>query len=395
MQGRGVQDAENVKALKGILKGQGIFLTEAFEDSKGKAQAQDRDIDLKQLFSRVRPVDIAVLTRQLATLVKAGIPLVESLEALLDQIEKVKLRRIFAQIKEEVREGSSFADALEKHPKIFTRLYVNMIRAGEAAGSLDVVLIRLSDFMENQNKIRGKVSSAMSYPAIMTVMGTGIVIFLFIVVIPKVTTILTDLEVALPLPTQILIGLSAFLAQFWWLLLLLGGGLFFGVRKYLSTAEGRASRDRFMLKVPIFGPLGRMMAVSRFARTLATLLSSGVPLLTALDVVKNVLENVVLQGVIEQARVAIREGEDIASPLRKSGEFPPIMTHMIAIGEKSGQLESMLQNVSDAYDNQVENKVNSLTSLLEPLMIVGMGGVVVFILFSILMPILRINESIQ
>lgn len=392
---KGVQDAENLRALKSVLKGQGIFLTEAFEERKGESPVQDRDIDLKQLLSRVKPSDVAVLTRQLATLIRAGIPLVESLDALLDQVEKVKLKRILAQVKEEVREGSSFADALEKHPKVFTRLYVNMVRAGEAAGTLDVVLVRLADFTDSQVKLRSKISSTMAYPAIMTLVGTGIVAFLFVVVIPKVTQILTDLNVTLPLTTQILIGFSAFMADYWWLLLLVVGGGVYGLRRWLNTEQGRDRWDQLILRVPVFGGLTRMMAVSRFTKTLATLLASGVPLLLALEIVKNVLNNTVLQAVVEQARIAIREGEDIAGPLKRSGQFPPMVTHMIAIGERSGQLESMLENVSDAYDNQVENRVNALTALLEPVMIVSMGMVVAFILFSILMPILKISESIQ
>lgn len=392
---KGVEDAESVRTLRGVLKAQGIFLTEAWEASSAEAPKKDRDVDFKQLLTRIKASDIAVLTRQMATLLRAGIPLMDTLEALLDQVEKVKLRRILAEVKEQVKEGSAFADALQKHPSVFSRLYINMVRAGEAAGTLDVVLQRLADFTESQVKLRNKISSSMAYPVIMMLMGSGIVSFLFVYVIPKVTAILTDLEVSLPLSTQIMIGLSNFLQGYWWLLLGVVGGSIYGARRYLRTKKGHDQWDRFVLKVPLFGGLVRMMAVSRFTKTLATLLSSGVPLLTALEIVENVLNNVVLSDVVGSARVAIREGQDISGPLKRSGQFPPMVTHMIAVGERSGQLESMLVNVSDAYDTEVENRVNALTSLLEPLMIVGMGLVTAFILFSILLPILKINESIQ
>ena len=392
---KGVEDAENVRALRGLLKSQGVFLTEAWEGRSGDAPKKDRDIDFGQLLSRIKASDIAVLTRQMATLLRAGIPLVDTLDALLDQVEKVKLRRILAEVKEQVKEGSAFADALQKHPGVFTRLYINMVRAGEAAGTLDVVLQRLADFTEGQVKLRNKITSAMAYPVIMTLMGSAIVAFLFVYVIPKVTAILTDLDVALPLTTQIMIGLSDFMQGYWWLVLIVSVGSFFGARYYLKTEKGSDNWDKSVLKVPVFGGLVRMMAVSRFTKTLATLLSSGVPLLTALEIVENVLNNVVLSKVVADARVAIREGQDISGPLKRSGQFPPMVTHMIAVGERSGQLESMLENVSNAYDTQVENRVNALTSLLEPLMIVGMGVVTAFIIFSVLLPVLKINESIQ
>ena len=260
---------------------------------------------------------------------------------------------------------------------------------------LDVVLARLADFTSSQVKMRGKLSSTMAYPLVMAVIGLGIVSFLFVYVIPKVTSILTDLEVALPLTTQILITVSTFAGNWWWAMALALGGSIWGFRRYVHTEDGRIWYDRTLLRLPVFGSVVRMMAVSRFAKTLGTMLTSGVPLLTAMDIVKAVVNNVVLGEVVENAREAIREGASIAEPLRSSGHFPPMVTHMIAVGERSGQLEEMLNTVADAYDTQVEQRLNALTAMLEPLMIVGMGGVVTFILFSILLPILRINEAIQ
>jgi len=404
---RGVQDADNVKALKVALKREGVFLTEAFEErhktaksaktakKQGGAGSSSVEIDFKRFFSRVKLMDVAILTRQIAVLLRAGIPLVEALAALTEQTEKEKLKRVVSQVKEQVNEGTSFADALAEHPKVFSSLYVNMVRAGESSGMLDVVLARLADFASSQVKMRGKLSSTMAYPAIMAVIGIGIVGFLFVYVIPKVTSILTDLEVALPLTTQILIAVSGFAGTWWWLLALLLFAAVYSFRRYIRSEDGRAWYDRTLLKLPVFGGVVRMMAVSRFAKTLGTMLTSGVPLLTAMDIVKAVVNNVVLGEVVENAREAIREGESIAEPLQRSGHFPPMVTHMIAVGERSGQLEEMLTTVADAYDTQVEQRLNALTSMLEPIMIVGMGGVVTFILFSILLPILRINEAIQ
>jgi general secretion pathway protein F len=215
-----------------------------------------------------------------------------------------------------------------------------------------------------------------------------------VVVVPKIRKIFDRLESSLPLPTEVLIGVSTFVSNYWWLIILVvSGGSFLFVR-YIRSEKGREKWDRFVLRIPVFGPLTRMIAIARFTKTLGTLLASGVPLLTALDIVKNVLNNKLLEKVVEEARVSIQEGESIAGPLKRSKQFPPLVTHMIAIGEKSGELEGMLANVANAYDQQVESKVNTLTSLLEPIMIVAMGGVVGFIVFSILLPILKMNQAL-
>jgi general secretion pathway protein F len=269
-----------------------------------------------------------------------------------------------------------------------------MIRAGESSGALDVVLVRLADFTEAQAQLRNKIIGAMLYPAIMLVVGIAIVSILFVVVIPKVTKIFEDMNVALPWTTRILIGVSSFARDYWYVLVAALPLLALGIRRWMRTARGRARWDRLKLRAPIFGELVRMLALARFAKTLATLLASGVPLLTAMDIVKNVVSNTLLADVIDHARDAIREGESIAAPLRRSGQFPPLVYHMIAIGERSGQLEEMLQNVARSYEAQVEMRIGALTSLLEPVMIVCMGGGVAFIVFSILMPIMQLNTFV-
>ncbi|MGZ6125612.1 MAG: type II secretion system F family protein, partial [Myxococcales bacterium] len=293
-----------------------------------------------------------------------------------------------------VNEGSSLADALNEHPKVFSTLYVNMIRAGESSGALDVVLVRLADFTESQSLLRNKIIGAMLYPAIMMVVGIAIVSILFVVVIPKVTKIFEDMNVTLPWTTRILIGVSSFARDYWYLIVAALPLLVFGIRRWVRSPGGRAKWDRLKLRAPVFGELTRMLALSRFAKTLATLLASGVPLLTAMDIVKNVVSNTLLADVIAQARDSIREGESIAAPLKRSGQFPPLVYHMIAIGERSGQLEEMLQNVAKSYEAQVEMRIGALTSLLEPVMIVAMGGGVAFIVFSILMPIMQLNTFV-
>ena len=314
--------------------------------------------------------------------------------ALVDQVESPRLKKILGLIKQKVNEGASLADALAEHEKVFSNLYVNMIRAGESSGALDVVLVRLADFTESQAQLRNKIIGAMLYPAIMVVVGIAIVSILFVVVIPKVTKIFEDMNVTLPWTTRILIAVSSFARDYWYTMVIALPALAYGLRRWLKTPRGRRSWDRAQLRMPVFGELIRMLAISRFAKTLATLLASGVQLLTAMEIVKNIVANTLLAEVIEKARDAIREGESIAAPLKRSGQFPPLVFHMIAIGEKSGQLEEMLQNVAKSYESQVEIRVAALTSLLEPVMIVAMGGGVAFIVFSILMPIMQLNTFV-
>jgi len=398
---RGIRDAESSKVLRQILRKDGVYLTEARAAEAGAAVGEQktglaREVDIGAMlgFSGVSSQDLAIATRQLATLIGAGIPLIDALTALVDQIEQPRLKRIMGAVKQKVNEGASLADSLGEHPKIFSALYVNMIRAGESSGALDVVLVRLADLTESQAQLRNKIIGAMLYPAIMVVVGIAIVGILFVVVIPKVTKIFDDMNVALPWTTRILIGVSTFARDFWYLTLVALVALVFGTRRFVRTARGRAWWDRTQLRAPIFGPLIRMLALSRFAKTLATLLASGVPLLTAMDIVRNIVSNTLLAGVIDNARDAIREGESIAAPLKRSGQFPPLVYHMIAIGERSGQLEEMLQNVAKSYEAQVEMRVGALTSLLEPVMIVAMGGGVAFVVFSILMPIMQLNTFV-
>ncbi len=392
---KGLLEADNPKALRANLKKEQIFVTE-INESSAKENQFNFSLSQQRINKRVKVDEIAVLTRQLATLLKAGIPLVDSLSVLTDQTENGKLKVILGNVKQQVNEGRSLADSLKEYPEVFSNIFCNMIMAGESAGALEIVLTRLADFTENQARIMSKLKSAMMYPMVMIGIGAIVLGLLFTVVMPKITKIFTDMKATLPLITTILIGLSNFLVHWWFLVLPSTIALVYGTYHFLfKTEKGRLFFDTMILKTPLFGPLTRMAIISRFAKTLSTLIASGVELLKALDIVKNIVNNKVIEKVIENARQEIREGESIAVPLKKSKEFPPLVVHMIAVGEKSGQLEQMLNNISNAYDSQVDAKVSALTSLLEPLMIVFMGIVVGCIVFAILLPILQMNELIK
>ena len=388
---QGLREADSPKTLRSTLRREGVFLTEVVGRQQADAQAA-REVNVRRwVLGRVSAQDLAIATRQLAVLVHAGIPLVESLAALVEQVDKEKLKRVLGDVKQRVNEGGSLGDALAAHPRVFGDLYVNMIRAGEQSGALEIVLVRLADFTESQARLRSKILGTMAYPAAMMVIGSLVLGVLFTVVIPKLTKIFEDTKATLPWTTRALIAFTSFVTNWWWVLLLLAAGSVWAFLRWRNTPAGRARWHRFVLTVPVFGRLARIIAIGRFARTLSTLLKSGVPLLVSMDIVKNVVGNVRLAEVVEQARDAIREGESIAAPLKRSGEFPPLVHHMVAVGERTGALEEMLANVAGAYEDQVETTVAALTSLLEPLMIVAMGTVVAFIVISILMPILQIN----
>jgi type II secretion system protein F len=391
---KGYRDADSPKALRALLRRDGILLTLATPESERNARAK-RDIQLLGFLYRPSASDVAVLTRQLATLVRAGVPLVESISALVDQVEKESLVRILTDVSENLKEGTAFATCLGAHPKVFPPLYVNMVAAGEASGTLEAVLERLADFMEGQARLKGKLISALAYPVLMTVIATLLVGALMVGVVPKVTSMFASMNQELPWYTALLIFVSDSLAHYWWLIIGVISLAVYSFKRWRATPKGRMIWDRFMLRVPIFGRLNLLVAVARFSRTLATLLASGVALLQAMDIVKSVLGNVQLEAVVKTAISSIREGESIAEPLKRSGYFPPMVTHMIAVGEKSGQLEQMLDNVSRAYEADVETRITTLTSLLEPLIIVVMGGMVAFIAMAIIMPLVQMNQLVQ
>ncbi len=394
---KGVTTAESVAALKALLRKDGVYLTGVSETTAAAATeaahtAGSTEIDLSRYFDRVTPKMVSHMTRLLGTLLHAGVTLPEALKALTDQVESQRFKGILSDIAEKVNQGGSLADSMAGYPKVFPDLYVNMIRAGEASGALETVLFRLAEFLEKQIEIRGKVTSAMVYPIVLGVLGAVIITVLMVGIVPKITVMFTDMNADLPWNTRLLIWMSDFMSSYWWLLLLGMVGTVFLWRKWLASEGGRKTADTVLLKIPVVGELVRKIAISRLARTLATLLASGVQLLAALDIVRTLLGNVVLEGVITEARDNIREGEGIAPAIKRSGEFPPLVTHMIAVGERSGQLEQMLGDVADTYDRETDTSITRFTGLLEPLMIVVMGIAVGFVVYSIMRPIMMLTE---
>jgi general secretion pathway protein F len=399
----GAKDAESPKALRALLRRDGVVVTEVAEARAGKAASAatskgaglKKEVDFAAMFSRIKQSEVAAFTRQLATLVKAGIPLAEALGVLTEQIENEKFKTTVGDVRTRVNEGSSLADALARHPRVFEDVFISMVRAGETAGNLDQVLVRLAEFMEAAQRLKSKVGGAMVYPIAMMVISGGIMSVLMIAVVPQITQLFSDAGQTLPWNTQLLIFASRLIGSWWWALLLLGAGAVYGFLRWKKSPKGRPVYDKAKLRAPMLGPLTRQIAVSRFCRTLGTMLQSGVPLLKSLDVAKDILGNAVLKKVIEGAREQIQQGESIAGTLKKSGEFPAIVTHMIAVGERAGQLEQMLANIATTYEQEVETKLGKLTAVLEPLIIVLMGGAVGFIVFSILMPIMQMNQFAQ
>lgn len=390
---RGIIDADTPRLARTKLKKTGVFPTEV-QETMTERRGSRRDLSLTYWIKRVRIQDVSVMTRQLATLVGAGLALVPALNSLTNQVENPTLKKVVSQIRERVKEGSSLSDALREFPRVFSNLYVNMVAAGESSGALDIVLIRLADFTENQVKLRNRVLAALIYPILMVFLASAAVAFLMIRVVPRILELFEDWGRALPLPTVILLDITSFFKTYGWVVLLGLVGALLVTLFYFRTERGRFFFDRLILRVPIFGRLTRIIATTRFSRTLGTLLASSIPLLRAMNIVKNIVNNRVIAEAIENSQESIVEGQSIAAPLARSGVFPPMVTDMIAIGENSGQLEHMLLKVSDAYDNQIETTVSGLTSILEPFLILIMGGVVLFIVLAVLLPIFEMNQMV-
>lgn len=395
---RGHLDAETPKLARSKLRRDGVFVTD-FQETNAEAVSRSESgprFNLKfslSAFQRISAMDQALMTRQAATLVGAGIPLVDGLRALAEQVEHPRLKSVLGTVRDRVNEGASFADALAQ-TDTFGDLYVSMVRAGEAGGALETVLDRLADYLETQVRLRNKVSSIIIYPVVMLAFSMFVVGVLVTVVLPQITELLNSLDQELPWYTVMIIESSNFVRAYWWAL---GGGAVLavlGLRAFLRTRAGRAAWDRMLLRLPVVGRAVRLIAISRFTRTLSTLLTGGLPIVRALDTAKDVAGNTVLGAAIDRAKESITEGASIARPLRESGEFPPLVTHMIQVGEQSGELEAMLGKVADTYDEQVETMVTRLTALLEPFLILIMVGIVVVIILATLVPLLNITTSL-
>jgi len=391
----GIVDADSPRMARQKLRTEGVYATDVYLEKEHKRSRFSRDVSLDRVFQRIGKQDVSILTRQLATLLKAGLTLVTSLNALADQIDNARLKKVVTQVRERVNEGSSLGNALREFPQVFPDLYVSMVHAGEASGALELVLLRLADYLEKQLRIRRRIASALIYPAIMTLVGVAVLSILFAFVIPKFVAIFAELEQTLPLPTRILIETSDFVRSFWYLILIFLGLLLYVLRRYGSTPKGRELYDLILLRMPVFGRLILIGTIIRFSRTLGSLLSSGVPLLKAMDILTAVVDNTVFSKAISMARESVTEGASLSEPLRRSGIFPPIVIHMIASGEQSGQLEEMLAKVSEIYEEEADTLTSTLMSLLEPFMILGMALMVAFIVVSILLPLLEMNQIVR
>lgn len=388
-QERGRVDADSASDARRKLRAARVHVVK-FE-TEPAAPVLGRRLSLR----RIRPRDVAVATRQLAMLLHSGTPLVPALGALVEQQAGHPLGRVLAQVRDRVNEGRPLARALEEHPRVFPELFVSLVGAGEASGALEEVLLRLADMSERRVNLMNKVRAALAYPLFMSAVAVGVVTFLLSYVVPSITRLFTEMHRALPWPTQALMAVSRFVQEDFpavlialLLLVLLG-------RMAVGTAAGRAAWDRWKLRMPLVGDLALKMAIGRFARTLGTLLASGVPILDALEIVKRVGGNRALEQALDNVKESVRHGDSLAQPLRRSGFFPPIVCHLIASGERGGTVEDGLVKVADIYDNEVETTVATLMSLLEPVLILALGAVVGFIVLSILLPIFDINQAIH
>jgi len=400
---KGVIDADSAAVARRKLREQDLFPTDMTEAAGVKnatasaavdRQALDERKGFRFVFGGVPTRDLALMTRQFGVLLKAGMPLVEALTALLEMTPRLRLKKAIYDVRDKVKSGSSLADALARHPRVFSPLYSNMVRAGEAGGALEQVLQRLADIEEHQAKLKGQIKSAIAYPAFMGVVALGIVSFLMLVIVPRITQIFEKQEQELPTITKIMVSTSHFIGSYWWLMIGVIGGIFFLWRLWVRTERGRMKWDRIRLKLPLYGTLLIKLISARFARTLGTMLESGLTMMNSLDVVKTVIDNKPIEESMADVKAGVRRGRDLAQPLRDTGFFPPMLIHMIELGQRSGQIEDMLLRVAETYDDDVRLATEAMVGLLEPIIIILMGVVVGFLVLAILLPILSMSQNI-
>lgn len=353
-----------------------------------KEKIYERDI-----FKRVRTKDLCILARQLAILLRAGMPLVPALSALVEQLQGSHLAEIMQQVADSVNTGSTLADALKKHPSVFSNLFVNMVAAGEMSGTLEDVLLRLAEMLEKRVNLAGKVKSAVAYPAMMVVVAVGVVVFLLSFVVPSITEIFLEMNRTLPWPTRLLISTSTFIKTYLLLIAIILCAGFCGIRFWMRTKEGRLFMDRSKLKLPLFGKLFLKLEIARLTRTLGILLISGIPVLGALEITKSVIGNSFIARAMDSIKDLVSRGDNIAGAVRKTGLFPPIVFHIIATGQISGNIEAALIDIADMFDGEVDRQAKTLVSLLEPAILLAMGVIIGFIVMAVLLPIFEINQA--
>jgi type IV pilus assembly protein PilC len=388
-------EAQNARLAQQKLQEQGYTVINIREQA---AQGAGRDIaTFLQNLKKVNEQSLVVFSRQFATMINAGLAMVRCLDILSEQTEDKKLQQTLILVRKDVEGGATLSSALGKHTTVFSQLYISMVKAGEMGGVLDEVLERLASFMEKDFSLKKKVKSALTYPVVILAMAMAIVFFLVTYILPTFVELFKGMNLALPLPTKILIMITEGVRNPVVIVPTIGlfGLMMFALGKYVTTPTGKKQFDLVKLNVPVFGLLNKKVAISRFCRTLGTLLSSGVPIMQALEIVGKASGNEIIAMTVVKIRDSIREGESIAAPLGSSGMFPPMVTQMVAVGEETGNLDAMLSKISDFYDTEVEYMLSSLTSMLEPIMIVGMGGVVGFIVISVFLPLYQLIGSMS
>jgi len=376
--------ADNRDAAIDQLRSQGVTVT-TIEEKKKKA------VEKKQ---KVTDKDIVIFTRQFATMIGAGLPLVQCLDILSSQSDNKTFGRLIGDVKADVESGTTFADALKKHPKVFTSLYSNMVQAGEVGGALDVTLIRLAAQLEKAAKLKAQIKSAMVYPTAIVGVAIIVVSVLMVFVIPIFAKMFTDFGGTLPAPTQFVIGASEFMQKYIVLIVAAAGGGIWGLKKYYETPPGRIQIDTLMLKLPVAGDLIRKISVAQFTRTFGTLLQSGVPIMEGLEIVARIAGNKIVENAILDARSSVGEGKTLSEPLGKTGVFPPMVVQMINVGEATGALDVMLGKIADFYDEEVDAAVSALTALLEPMLMVFLGTVIGFIVIAMYLPIFKMASVV-
>ncbi len=391
---KGSIDADSLRQARSKLRSQNIFPTDLVESGK---EIAFNPSDVTKYFQRnsISQKELALTTRQLATLVNAGLPLVMAISSTAEQIESESIRRIMVTVREEVERGNSLSNAMENFPKAFPRLYVSMIASGEASGTLDTVLLNLADHLESQVELMGRVKAALMYPMAMLIICFLVIMGLFVFLVPKITDIFIKQGARLPLTTQITLFISNFLVAYWWLVIVAMIGAFILLGWYYRQESGRQIIDRLMLKIPIFSPIYQKIYTARIAQTLSSLLNSGVQLLTAMEICQKIVANVHIVKALETAREGVREGKSLAAELKKTGFFPTMLVQMMAVGEKSGELESMLKKAGTAYQNEANATLGGLTRILELLMIIIVGVIVLWVVLSVLMPMVDLIDLVQ
>lgn len=391
---KGIIDADTPRDARLKLKRDRLFVTD-IRESAGKRQLAIRikGVTGVETPNKARTEQVAAVTRQMASLLQAGIPLAEALRMIIEQAPDKKIESAFRDIREKVTQGVPFGDAVTQHPAYFTDLYSNMVKAGESSGALDKVLVRLAGFLQAQTRLKNKVGAALIYPMVMSGVGVIVVAILMTFVVPRVTQLIKGRGQELPTPTKILINCSEFLVNYWLLVLVGLLALTIAFQLFVNSDKGRLLFDTFKLKLPVFGDLMRKQAMARFSTTLATLLRSGVPALQALQVTKAVLDNKVLQNALQVVHDRVLEGTDIATPMKSSGVFPPTISYMVGVGEQAGNLEEMLERIAGTYDEEVDLATQKLTSVIEPIIIVLLATIVAGIVIAIVMPLLQLQRT--